>query len=57
VRLNLGEGDTLLDGRNRTKRNQIRFLLVVINPHNEEHPTSTSELNSFTHLRNVHRSP
>jgi hypothetical protein len=53
----LEERDTLLSGRLPIDRNQIRFLLFVVNPHYEEDPTSTSELNSFTHLRNVHGSP
>jgi len=39
------------------ERHQVRFLLFVVDPHNEEHLTSTSELNSFTHLRNMHPSP
>src|SRR5450631_4086465 len=57
VRFKLGKGDTLLEGRRPMERNQIRFLLFMVNPHDEEHPTSTSELNSFTHMRNVHRPP
>ena len=55
--LKLGEGNTLLDRRRPMERNQIRFLLFVVNPHYEEDPAPTGELNLFTHLRNVHQSP
>ena len=57
VLFKLGEGDNLLNGRRPMERNQVRLALFVVNPHDEEHPTSINSLNTFTSPRDIHGSP
>src|SRR5260370_38845006 len=54
VGFKLGEGDILLDGLRRIQRNQIHLPLFLIDPHNQEHPNSTSDLHSFACPGDVH---